>query len=278
MALFNNLIGENSGGADCRDGGTLTASSGNLIEDGSCGATITGDPGVGALGDHGGDTPGLALLPTSAAVDQADAAHCLADDQRGVSRPQDAACDIGAYEALELPLTVAVAGSGGAVTSAPAGIDCGSACTANFPAGATITLTATPAASSAFVGWGGACSGAAACVITLNDAASVMATFELQHGLSVTLAGSGSGVVTSAPAGISCGVVCSAFYAPGATVTLTASAEAGSAFGGWGGACSGAQPTCQLTLDQARSVTASFAEETILTEERFSLHLPLIVR
>jgi uncharacterized repeat protein (TIGR02543 family) len=261
MALFNNLVGQNSGGVDCHNQGTLTASSGNLIQDGGCDATIAGDSSVGALGDYGGGTLSLALLPTSAAIDQADAAHCLADDQRGISRPQDSACDIGAYEALELQLMVASAGTGaGTITSDPAGINCGSSCTANFPAGMTISLTAAASPGSAFTGWSGACTGTASCVITLSDAASVTATFEVQHLLSITRAGTGTGAVTSAPAGINCGGACNASYILGAAVTLTATAQAGSTFDGWSGACTGTQPTCQITLDQARSVTATFTE------------------
>jgi hypothetical protein len=262
MSLFNNLIGQNSGsGKDCRNDGTLTASSGNLIEDGGCDASIAGDPGVGALGDYGGGALSLALLPTSGAIDQADAAHCLADDQRGMSRPQGPACDIGAYEALDLPLTVASAGAGaGTISSNPAGISCPGSCTANFPAGMTVSLTATAAPGSAFTGWSGACTGAAACAITLNDASTVTATFEFQHALSLTLAGTGTGTVTSAPAGIDCGAACSASYVAGTTITLTAAAAPGSAFAGWGGACSGTQPTCQITLDQARNATATFTQ------------------
>ena len=51
-----------------------------------------------ALPNHGGFTPTLALLPGSPAIDAGDDAVCPATDQRGVARPQGAACDIGAYE------------------------------------------------------------------------------------------------------------------------------------------------------------------------------------
>ena len=55
--------------------------------------------------DNGGPTWTLALLPGSAAIDAADDAICAAApvnnlDQRGITRPQGAHCDIGAYEAL----------------------------------------------------------------------------------------------------------------------------------------------------------------------------------
>jgi hypothetical protein len=78
--------------------------------------------------------------------------------------------------------------------------------------------------------------------------------------LSVSVTGSGSGAVTSQPAGISCGVTCSAAYATGTPVTLTAATGAGSTFGGWSGACSGSA-TCTVSMTQARAVTATFTAQ-----------------
>jgi len=42
---------------------------------------------------------------------------------------------------------------------------------------------------------------------------------------------------------------------------LTATAPSGAAFSRWGGACSGTTPSCAVTLDAARSVTATFSKE-----------------
>jgi len=75
--------------------------------------------------------------------------------------------------------------------------------------------------------------------------------------LSVTTAGTGAGTVTSTPAGISCGSSCSTALPIGAPVTLTATAASGSAFMGWGGACSGTA-TCTWTMTATTAVTASF--------------------
>jgi hypothetical protein len=50
------------------------------------------------LANNGGSTQTLALVKNSPAIDAADNAVCPATDQRGVSRPQGAACDIGAFE------------------------------------------------------------------------------------------------------------------------------------------------------------------------------------
>jgi len=76
-------------------------------------------------------------------------------------------------------------------------------------------------------------------------------------GLAVVRAGTGSGTVTSAPAGITCGTSCAASYASGTGVTLTAAAASGSTFGGWsGGGCSGTG-SCNVTLSAATTVTAT---------------------
>jgi hypothetical protein len=76
--------------------------------------------------------------------------------------------------------------------------------------------------------------------------------------LSVTLAGAGTGSVTSSPAGITCPGDCSQAYATGTMVTLTAAPGASSTFAGWSGACVGTG-TCQVTMNAAASVTATFS-------------------
>ena len=76
--------------------------------------------------------------------------------------------------------------------------------------------------------------------------------------LTVTKNGGGSGIVSSSPTGIDCGTDCSQSYSLGTTVTLTASPMPASDFTSWGGACSGTAQTCQASMTQARSVTATF--------------------
>jgi CSLREA domain-containing protein len=56
------------------------------------------DPGLGPLADNGGPTQTHALLLGSPALDAASTPDCPTTDQRGVLRPQGAACDIGSYE------------------------------------------------------------------------------------------------------------------------------------------------------------------------------------
>ena len=55
----------------------------------------------------------------------------------------------------------------GTVTSTPAGIDCGGTCSAAYPGGGMVALTATATPGSTFTGWSGACTGAAACEVTV---------------------------------------------------------------------------------------------------------------
>jgi hypothetical protein len=76
--------------------------------------------------------------------------------------------------------------------------------------------------------------------------------------LTVATTGSGSGTVTSNPAGINCGNDCVETYAVGALlVRLTATPAAGSVFANWSGACTGSGP-CVVTMDAAKSVNAVF--------------------
>jgi Divergent InlB B-repeat domain len=79
--------------------------------------------------------------------------------------------------------TLSVTGNGngsGTVTSNPAGIECPVSCSASFLSETTVTLAATPHATSNFTGWTGACSSTSACSVTMDAAASVTAIFTLQ--------------------------------------------------------------------------------------------------
>jgi List-Bact-rpt repeat protein len=78
--------------------------------------------------------------------------------------------------------------------------------------------------------------------------------------LAVTTAGSGSGLLSSSPTGITCGSSCAASYARGTTVTLAATPASVPTFTGWGGACSGTG-ACAVPLTAATSVTAAFTPQ-----------------
>jgi hypothetical protein len=157
-------------------------------------------------------------------------------------------------------LTAARNGSG-TIRSSPAGIDCGSSCSAAFDDGTTVTLAATPDQGWRFDGWGSGCSGPGSCVVQIAADVTVWATFvklpSPQHALSVALAGNGSGHVDSSPAGIDCGTTCSASFDEGASVTLSAQPADGSSFSGWSGACSGTGD-CTVAMNADATVTATF--------------------
>lgn len=266
--------------------GAIISGGYNLVQaPGNCVFSATGDitntdPLLGPLADYGGDTSTHALLHDSLAINHIPqgtngCGTTITTDQRGVSRPQDAACDIGAYEVdvERYLLTLILDGNGGgAVTSDPSGIDCnasgGGSCIANFIEGMVVTLTATADSGSTFVGWSGNLSGTSNPVtLTITADTLVSATFALaQYELSVALDGAGSGSVTSDPPGIDCasgsGADCTEILDYGTIITLTATAGISSTFVGWNNACTGTGD-CIITMDNSKSVTASFGLEHI---------------
>ena len=86
------------------------------------------------------------------------------------------------------------------------------------------------------------------------------AIFNLQqYTLTVEKSGTGSGTITSSPAGINCGSDCNESYDQGTSVTLTATPAPGSTFGGWSqGGCSGTG-TCVVIMNADIAVTAAFS-------------------
>jgi hypothetical protein len=76
--------------------------------------------------------------------------------------------------------------------------------------------------------------------------------------LTVNKAGSGSGTVTSAPAGIFCGEDCTGNYFEDTVVTLQASPGVKSYFVSWSGDCSGTEPATTVTMDADKTCTVTF--------------------
>ncbi|PYN80930.1 MAG: hypothetical protein DMD96_12750 [Candidatus Rokuibacteriota bacterium] len=158
---------------------------------------------------------------------------------------------------------------GGTVRSGDGRIVCGATCAADYASGSSATLTATADPGSTFEGWrGGGCAGTGACTVTLSASTTVFASFGVFRPATFTLtvtvnnAGTGSGTVTSNDGGINnCGTSCSASYDSGTPVTLTARPATGSIFTGWSGCDAVSGTTCTVTMNAARSVTASFARQ-----------------
>lgn len=96
------------------DSGALTDGGYNVVSDDSCALTeessLSGaDPSLGELGDNGGltntmlpalDSPAVNLIPVGSTLPGAEVPLCAdaGTDQRGITRPQGAACDAGAVE------------------------------------------------------------------------------------------------------------------------------------------------------------------------------------
>jgi len=105
ITLRNTIIA-NTSGANCSGGmidGDFNLQFGGTVA-GSCGATIpTLDPLLGELGNHGGKTQTIMLLPASPAINAIIGnANCPVTDQRDVRRAVGLWCDIGAYEAASI--------------------------------------------------------------------------------------------------------------------------------------------------------------------------------
>lgn len=128
-----------------------------------------------------------------------------------------------------------------------------------FAPGTVVSMPASPAAGWEFVGWSGDLSGSAnPSPLTMDAAKTVTATFRLippQLTLSVSTVGQG----TVSPAG--------GTFAEGTVVSLTATAAAGWQLDGWSGDLTGNASPSSLTMDANKSVTATFSEVVVGTEQ-----------
>lgn len=161
-------------------------------------------------------------------------------------------------------LTVTKSGSGASSANVTVGAAvCNATSCANFGSnGAVVALTANPS-STVFGGWTGACTGTQlTCSVTINGKTAVNAEFKKVFTLSVGR--SNPGTVTATPNGIdralNCGGNCSAKFADGTAVTLTATPPAGKTFVNWSNGCSGTSPTCTVTITKDTSVQAVFSK------------------
>jgi CSLREA domain-containing protein len=124
LTALNSIVADNTvpGGTANANCDQAATSQGHNLENGtSCHFTAAGDldaePELAPLAENGGPTETEALEPGSPAIDAGTNSGCPAKDQRGVTRPQGAACDIGAYEYA--PPTSSISGGtcSGAVTA-----------------------------------------------------------------------------------------------------------------------------------------------------------------
>jgi hypothetical protein len=131
LSLTGSIVSDGSGAAgseNCSLGGAAVTSGGGNVEDRDQCHLGSGDrrsvsPQLGPLQDNGGPTNTRAIPAASPAFDFAGACG-LPTDQRGVSRPQGAACDSGAFE-LALPGDTGGAGGGAGSSGAGTGSSAG---------------------------------------------------------------------------------------------------------------------------------------------------------
>ncbi len=115
ITLNRTLVAQLTGSTTsiCNGSQTMSGGRANLVTDGSC-TGVTQSPAsagagnsarvshsdlkLGAIGYHGYDTRTIPLLAGSAALNYWTGGSCTGTDQRGISVPQGASCDVGAYE------------------------------------------------------------------------------------------------------------------------------------------------------------------------------------
>jgi hypothetical protein len=157
----------------------------------------------------------------------------------------------------QTPLALTVSGTGSVASDVP-GLACSATCTTTWNAGQRLVLQATPAAGARLVRWGGACSGAAACNLTVQPGATVSATFA-PASFRLTVSLTGRGAIRSSRPGITCRPRCSASFPSFTPVRLTATPAKGWKLRSWSGACRGSKRTCTVPMSAASSARARFA-------------------
>lgn len=109
LTIENTIIAGVSNGYNCDGADQLRSAGYNLSNDGSCNLNVMSDlnntkPKLGPLANNGGPTQTNALLAGSPAIDKIPfgsngCGTAITTDQRGVPRPSNGKCDMGAYEA-----------------------------------------------------------------------------------------------------------------------------------------------------------------------------------
>ncbi len=152
----------------------------------------------------------------------------------------------------------ATAGPGGGISPA----------SRTVPQGTSTTFTVTPNAGygiGTVSGCDGALAGSTYTTGPINGACAVRATFSALPRYPLTVSKTGSGTVTSVPAGINCGTTCQAAYYSGTSVVLTAKTATGSQFADWTDCPNPNGNTCTVAVTEARTVQARFVPTVRLT-------------
>src|SRR3954470_21879023 len=142
-------------------------------------------------------------------------------------------------------------------------VECPPECLVAMTAGDAVSVQPKAAQGSYFAGWSEPCAGLPEnCDFTIQRNTTLTATFQKLPTLTVSVAGKGTGHVRGGVPGssptIDCPPECLATFAPNSRVTLQATADTGSAFESWSGACAGTLEDCTVTMSEARTVRATF--------------------
>jgi hypothetical protein len=167
-------------------------------------------------------------------------------------------------------LDVSVTGMG-RVISEPAGIDCGSLCSST-PRVGTTRLIAMPDPGWRLASWGGDCTGSTTALdVSMDGDRQCTATFVRIDGMFfLTVTVDGQGEVTSQPAGIACPGSCSALFAAGTEVVLTAQPASGWELSFWLDGCASVNtPTRAIVMDADKTCRARFTGQLAIPVASF---------
>ena len=176
-------------------------------------------------------------------------------------------------QARQYTLMVELQGTGHGTINGQ-GLSCGGTiCSGSYAENTTLELTATAYADSIFAGWTG-CDvvNGTVCSITMTSHKAITVAFDLNMStetLTVSKSGTGKGLVTSSPPGISCGTTCATQVGYGMDITLMASATCGSVFTAWhGGPCDGnPNNICNVTMTGNLTVNATFDHDPLYAKQ-----------
>lgn len=174
--------------------------------------------------------------------------------------------------------TMTVNGNGTVVGQPPvSGINCPGTCSSDVPVQTAVSFLMTAAPGWVFSGMtaSGGGGGTPSCgpqvPVTSCGVSSGIGTTALTAtfvpGVPLTVQVSGTGRVSSVPAGIeNCAATCTMLFVSGTQVQLSATGTADSVLTAWGGACPpGASSTCLWTANAPATATATFTSGTLLT-------------